>query len=220
MILSLIYGSMQESFPELGLVKQDCTEMSWVQSCLMVYGLPIDKLERLLNRTPINGSYMKRRTDYVQKPIPEEGIEGIIGLYYEPEAAMSSLTIFPDSGINADISESAVPYPHRAGNLYHIYHTAYWKEADAQNPEKYMKWLERAYSYMTPYVSQNPRSAYFNYRDLGLGVNNVEGKTSYEEASIWGKKYFNENFDRLVRVKTEVDPENFFRYEQSIPTLC
>ena len=72
---------------------------------------------------------------------------------------------------------------------------------------------------MTPYVSSSPREAYFNYRDLDLGVNNVIGDTSYEQASIWGKPYYKDNFDRLVRVKTVVDPGNFFKNEQSIPPL-
>lgn len=54
------------------------------------------------------------------------------------------------------------------------------------------------------------------YRDLDLGMNK-KGNTSFVEASAWGVKYFKENFNRLVRVKTEVDPENLFRHEQSIP---
>ncbi|CAL1402757.1 unnamed protein product [Linum trigynum] len=70
---------------------------------------------------------------------------------------------------------------------------------------------------MTPYVSQNPRAAYMKYRDLDIGMNDVEGKTSYREARVWGAKYFKNNFDRLVRVKTVVDPDNLFRNEQSIP---
>ncbi|CAI8617801.1 unnamed protein product [Vicia faba] len=32
-------------------------------------------------------------------------------------------------------------------------------------------------------------------------------------------RYFKGNFNRLVMVKTEVDPSNFFRHEQSIPPL-
>ncbi|EEF46726.1 hypothetical protein RCOM_1379210 [Ricinus communis] len=71
---------------------------------------------------------------------------------------------------------------------------------------------------MTPFVSKNLRSAFLNYRDLDIGVM-TPGKNSYEEGSIYGYKYFNGNFDRLVKVKTAVDPENFFRNEQSIPTL-
>uniref|UniRef100_A0A6N2N443 Berberine/berberine-like domain-containing protein n=1 Tax=Salix viminalis TaxID=40686 RepID=A0A6N2N443_SALVM len=40
--------------------------------------------------------------------------------------------------------------------------------------------------------------------------------TLESQASIWGRKYFKNNFDRLVRVKTAVDPANFFRHEQSL----
>jgi hypothetical protein len=74
------------------------------------------------------------------------------------------------------------------------------------------------YRYMKPYVSMFPRQAYVNYRDLDLGINK-ETNTSFPEASVWGTKYFKDNFYRLVRVKTKVDPDNFFRHEQSIPTL-
>ncbi|GAY33871.1 hypothetical protein CUMW_008460 [Citrus unshiu] len=71
---------------------------------------------------------------------------------------------------------------------------------------------------MTPYVSKNPRGAYINYRDLDVGTNN-QGYTSVEQASVWGNKYFKNNFKRLVHVKTMVDPHDFFRNEQSIPPL-
>ncbi|KAK2644852.1 hypothetical protein Ddye_020047 [Dipteronia dyeriana] len=55
-------------------------------------------------------------------------------------------------------------------------------------------------------------------RDLDLGMNRKD-TTSFIEASVWGAKYFKDNFNRLVRVKTKVDPYNFFRHEQSIPPL-
>ena len=57
------------------------------------------------------------------------------------------------------------------------------------------------------------------YKDLDLGINNHNGKASYQEGRAYGIKYFNGNFDRLVKIKTKVDPGNFFRNEQSIPTL-
>ncbi|RZC58049.1 hypothetical protein C5167_005355 [Papaver somniferum] len=40
---------------------------------------------------------------------------------------------------------------------------------------------------------------------------------AYRKAKVWGTKYFKSNFERLVLVKTEVDPCNFFRSIQSIP---
>jgi hypothetical protein len=71
---------------------------------------------------------------------------------------------------------------------------------------------------MTPFVSKNPRQAFLNYRDLDLGINH-NGKESYLEGRVYGIKYFQENFNRLVKIKTKVDPGNFFRNEQSIPTF-
>ncbi|GLT35667.1 hypothetical protein SLA2020_101000 [Shorea laevis] len=67
---------------------------------------------------------------------------------------------------------------------------------------------------MTPFVSKNPRKAFFPYRDIDNGISKTG---TYEEGKVYGLKYFNQNFERLVDVKTAVDPENFFRNEQSIP---
>ncbi|WMV15526.1 hypothetical protein MTR67_008911 [Solanum verrucosum] len=87
-----------------------------------------------------------------------------------------------------------------------------------ENSKRNIAWNRKLYRYMAKYVSKSPRAAYFNYRDLDLGVNNKRN-TSYEQARVWGVKYFKNNFDRLVKVKTKIDPTNFFRNEQSIPPL-
>ena len=63
---------------------------------------------------------------------------------------------------------------------------------------------------MTPFVSKNPRGAFFNYRDLDLGSNNYNGKNSYAKVKVYGMKYFKNNFNRLVQIKTKVDLDNFF----------
>ncbi|KAH0935291.1 hypothetical protein HID58_012408, partial [Brassica napus] len=39
------------------------------------------------------------------------------------------------------------------------------------------------------------------------------------DSASFGKRKSDYNFDRLVKIKTAVDPDNFFRNEQSIPTL-
>ncbi|CAI0545944.1 unnamed protein product [Linum tenue] len=131
--------------------------------------------------------------------------------------AILALVMIPYGGKMAEIPASSLPFPHRAGNLFLIQYDVFWNEDGAEAEERHVDWIREMYSYMTPYVSQNPRGAYMNYRDLDIGMNAVEGKTSYREARVWGVKYFKSNFDRLVRVKTAVDPENVFRNEQSIP---
>ncbi|KAL6992174.1 cinnamyl-alcohol dehydrogenase [Sarracenia purpurea var. burkii] len=211
---------MQESFPELGLTKEDCTEMSWIESILYFADFPTGQsLDVLLDRTPLTGQYYKAKSDYVKEPIPLTGLEGIWKRLYDEEAKLAVLILSPYGGKMDEIPESAIPFPHRAGNLYKIQHLVYWEEEGKEVSERHIGWIRRLYSYMAPYVSKFPRAAYINYRDLDVGTNNNKGNTSYAQASIWGIKYFKNNFNRLVQVKTMVDPGNFFRNEQSIPAL-
>jgi len=209
---------MQESFPELGLMREDCIEMSWIESTLYFFGFPIgESLDVLLNRTSLTRPRFKAKSDYVQEPIPEVGLEGIWKRFHEKEAESALLILTPYGGRMSEISESAIPFPHRAGNIYQIQHYVYWEEKETAASERHISWIRRFYGYMAPYVSKSPRAAYCNYRDLDIGANNNKGNTSYKRASIWGTKYFKSNFERLVHVKTMVDPANFFENEQSIP---
>ncbi|CAL5213747.1 unnamed protein product [Lathyrus oleraceus] len=206
---------MQEKFPELGLVREDCIEMSWTESVLNHYGFPKgESHEVLLNRTQAAKNIFKVKSDFVRAPIPENGLEGIWPMFHEDGAKDAFVYLFPYGGIMDNISESEIPFPHRYGNLYHIQYSAHWHEVEKMK----FNWIRKLYSYMEPFVSKSPRGAYINYRDLDIGVNNINGYTSYKEASVWGVKYFKNNFKRLAKVKTRVDPLNFFRNEQSIPS--
>ncbi|XVF04142.1 hypothetical protein REPUB_Repub05bG0056500 [Reevesia pubescens] len=211
---------IQDRLPELGLVREDCIEMSWIESILYFGQIQNESLEILLDRefqTPVSAPYFKAKSDYVKEPIPELAWRGLWSRLSEEEAEDSSVTFIAFGGIMNEIPEDAVPYPHRAGNLLDILYNVGWQEQDNINSKRYLSFTRRLYSYMSPYVSKSPREAYVNYRDLDIGTNNIKGNTSYAQASIWGRKYFKNNFDRLVRVKTMVDPGNFFMHEQSIP---
>jgi len=215
---------MEEEFPELGLVREDCTEMSWIESVLYHGGFTSDftsdqPLEVLLSRTHSGVLFFKAKSDYVRDPIPDIGLEGLWPMFYEDEAKSAVLIFTPYGGIMDEISESEIPFPHRAGNIYQIQHLVFWKEEGDEVEKRHINWIRKLYIYMEPFVSKSPRGAYVNYRDLDIGVNNNNGYTSYKKASIWGVKYFKNNFKRLANVKTKVDPLNLFRSEQSIPSL-
>ncbi|KAI3470224.1 hypothetical protein Pfo_026887 [Paulownia fortunei] len=210
---------LEQRFPELGVRKEDCTEVSWIQSNLFYSNYPPEESpEVLTNRTSLTNLYFKAKADYVQKPIPENALEGLWKFFDEEEADMAEIRVAPYGGRMKEISESALPFPHRANNLFKFLYVVYWDEPGEEASERYINWMRRLYAYVTPYVSKFPRAAYVNNRDLDLGVNE-EGNTSYAQASVWGFSYFKNNFNRLVRVKTVVDPSNFFRDEQSIPPL-
>ncbi|XP_059288795.1 tetrahydroberberine oxidase-like [Lycium ferocissimum] len=209
---------MQKSFPELGLVKEDCIEMSWIESIVYFWlprGTPIEALLDW-NTTTNQRGYFKGKSDFVQHPISINGLEGIWKLFNLVGKNSAQLQFSPYGGKMSDISESETPFPHRAGNIFMIHYGVNWEKMESS--KKHLTWIRNLYRYMARYVSKSPRAAYFNYRDLDLGMNN-KGNTSYAQARIWGVKYFKNNFDRLVQVKTKVDPANFFRNEQSIPPL-
>ncbi|KAK1565156.1 hypothetical protein Q3G72_020082 [Acer saccharum] len=212
---------MQESFPELGLTREDCIETSWIRSALHVSSLPpVDTSlvfappELLLQRITAPDSF-EGKADFVNEPIPEIALEELRKRLLEEDDPIIIWT--PYGGMMSKIPEYETPFPHRKGTIFKFHYFTYWQKGD-KNVPKHMNWIRSLYDYMTPYVSKFPRGAYVNYRDLDLGINK-KGNTSVIQASVWGAKYFKGNFQRLVKVKTEVDPGNFFRHEQSIPPL-
>ncbi|XP_010516642.1 PREDICTED: berberine bridge enzyme-like 4 [Camelina sativa] len=202
---------MQKDFPELGLTEKDCTEMSWIKSVMYIAGFPNSAApEALLAGKSLFKNHFKAKSDFVKEPIPVEGLEGLWKRFLEED---SPLTIWnPYGGMMSRISESETPFPHREGTLFKIQWLSTWPDGEASEA-KHMKWIREMYDYMEQYVSQNPRQAYVNYRDLDLGTNK-EGSDARE----WGAKYYKGNFERLVKIKGEFDPDNFFRHEQSVPT--
>lgn len=223
-ILAMFLGNGEElvslldkDFPELGLKKEDVMEMSWIDS--VVWWANYDNGTSpnvLLDRNPDSANFLKRKSDYLQTPISKDGLEWLWKRMIE--LGKTGLVFNPYGGRMSEIASSATPFPHRAGNLFKIQYSMNWEEEGIEIEKNYTTQIRRLYSYMTPFVSKNPRSAFLNYRDLDIGTNNND-KNSYEDGEVYGVKYFNDNFDRLVKVKTAVDPHNFFWNEQSIPTL-
>ncbi|KAI3924940.1 hypothetical protein MKW98_002849 [Papaver atlanticum] len=207
---------MEESFPELGLKRNETTEMKWVESHVYFYarGRPI---ELLWDRDHATKSFLKIKADYVREPISKSGLEAIWRRFVGGDSPAMLWT--PFGGRMNDISEFETPYPHRAGNIYNIMYVGNW--LNETESEKQIDWMRRFYNSMSRYVSKNPRSAYINYKDLDLGVNsnNVSQAVRYVQARSWGTKYFKHNFERLVKVKSMVDPSNFFKNKQSIPPV-
>jgi hypothetical protein len=212
---------MNESFPELGLTREDCTEMAWVQATLFFAGdaaYPFgESLEILPSRTIFPKTYGKGKSDFVRTPISIEGLEGIWERYLRLEVPYVNIFTIPYGGKMNEYSESALPFPNRAGTSYMMFIGVFWDaNTTVAEQNRRLEFLDELYSYLGNHVSVNPRRAYVNYNDLDIGSG-----TTYQEASTtWGVRYFNRNFERLVKIKNVVDPNNFFVHEQSIPHLA
>ncbi|XP_011085610.1 berberine bridge enzyme-like 8 [Sesamum indicum] len=209
---------IKSGFPELGLKKEECKEISWIRSVLYFADYPEGTPETaLLVRKSAFPSASKMKSDYVKTPIPKDGLREALNRM----AASGNIWMQfnPYGGRMGEIPEAEIPFPHRAGNIFKIQYLVIWNEAGGAAVEKSnIENLSKFYQFMTPYVSKNPREAFLNYRDINIGSTD-NGGDAYEKAKVYGIKYFKGNFDRLVQVKTKVDPTNLFRNEQSIPTL-
>lgn len=211
---------MNKNFPELGLKKEDCMEVSWIQSVLYWANFDYNTtaVEILLDRHSDNVNFLKRKSDYVQIPIPKSGLKSIFNKLVE--LGKVGFVFNPYGGRMNELPADATPFPHRAGNLFKIQYSVNWNDDDQKLEQDYMNQSRVLYKFMTNYVSKNPRGAFLNYRDLDIGVMTGTGKNGYNSGKVYGEKYFMGNFMRLVKVKMAVDPDNFFRNEQSIPTLA
>lgn len=208
---------INSSFPELDLKEQNCREMTWLESILFFNnGYSKDEsTDILLERNYTGRAFVKAKSDFVTDPIEEKDLEEIWERFLAGKGVM---ILDPSGGRMSEIPGNNSPYPHRAGNLFMIQYFTSWKNPKSKVAKKRMNWINNLYNFMGPYVSKNPRAAYLNYRDLDLGRNEY-GKESYAAAESWGRTYFKDNFERLAQIKTVVDPENFFKNEQSIPLI-
>ncbi|KAK3133896.1 hypothetical protein QOZ80_6AG0542470 [Eleusine coracana subsp. coracana] len=216
-----LVATMTQHFPELSVTSQDCTEMTWIQSVLYFAFYGTGKpMEMLLDRGTKPERYFKAKSDYLSNPIPSQVWEGAWSWFLKDGAGL--LILDPYGGAMGRVAPDATPFPHRR-ELFNLQYYGFWFDNGTVAAEKHTAWIRGVYEFMEPYVSNNPRGAYVNYRDLDLGVNDVDGEgnsvTKYEGARAWGEKYFKGNFERLAAVKAKLDPGDFFRNEQSIPPL-
>ncbi|MBA0797474.1 hypothetical protein Gohar_008171 [Gossypium harknessii] len=147
---------MQERFPELGLVKEDFIEMTWIESVLFMSGLSNETSEALIdrNRSLLPPSF-KSKSDYVNEPVPEIALQGLWPQLLEVDEASTAVQTFIAYGGMDETSETETPFPHRKGTLYNIHYNIGWQEEENIRSQRYISWMRKLYSYMGPFVSKS-----------------------------------------------------------------
>jgi FAD/FMN-containing dehydrogenase len=142
------------------------------------------------------------KSSYVLSPMSGRGI-ATMASWIERRQRQSSLgsgAIILDSygGAINSVPAGATAFVHRDA-LYSCQFAAYWGGGPGAQSAA-LSWIRGFYAAMRPFVS---RYAYQNYIDPDL--------------TSWKNAYYGSNYDRLVDVKRQVDPDDLFRFRQSIP---
>ncbi|KAG5011644.1 hypothetical protein JHK82_023833 [Glycine max] len=168
---------LEKELPTLGLKKENCIEMSWIESAVWWDSFPNGAHpEALLGRKLNSAKFLKRKSDYVKTPISKDGLEWIWKKMIE--LRQTSMAFNPNDGRMNKISANATAFPHRQGNLFKIEYSVNWEEPGISAEKNFTIQIRRLHSYMTPFVSKNPRRAFLNYRDLDIGINHHDNNSS------------------------------------------
>src|SRR5581483_7980500 len=136
------------------------------------------------------------KSDYARQPLPAAAAAVIsAALYKVPTRGLLLLDSY--GGAINRVPKAATAFVHR-DMLFSFQYLTYWTTPDLAGPNR--KWLADFHTAMRPYVSGE---AYQNYVDRDL--------------TTWRQAYYGSNLPRLVSVKKRYDPQNVFRYAQSIP---
>jgi len=134
--------------------------------------------------------------------LSDASIERLVELFDRfPSAARDgSVVLFGYGGVVNDVPPEATAYVHRSAGFM-MEGNASWHPGDPPSVvEATRAWMQELWAVL---ATDFDGSAYQNFIDPTL--------------EDWQQAYFGDNFERLVAVKTTVDPEDYFHNAQSIP---
>lgn len=136
---------------------------------------------------------------FVYQLLPDAALNIIERFISEPPTSSVSVFFHGLGGAVADVPNQATAYYYRKA-LSNISYFSTWDTPEGAGPG--IRWVESFRKAMQPFT----RGVYVNTPDLSI--------------CNWPKAYYGSNYQRLTRVKAIYDPENIFRYPQSIPPSC
>lgn len=199
--IGLYWGSLPELEALLAPVEQ--VQAAKARSVERM-GFPAAR-EFLAATTP-SGAYQVK-SGFFQGTLPAQGLatmlEGVGTMPGVPSRAQESTgAIFCWGGKVNDLSPDANAFVHRRADFLFKGEALWEAEDDPGLIAANLEWLEGYYVAMQPFLSGG---AYQNFPDRGL--------------ADWQHAYYGENLPRLVEIKRTHDPDNLFRFAQSIPLM-
>ncbi|HEV7464337.1 MAG TPA: FAD-binding oxidoreductase [Methyloceanibacter sp.] len=168
---------------------------------LAVRALPYwDSQEFLSEEGP--PEYSHERSRYIFRPLPPEGARTILDFLrrWPTTHDGAQWKIFLAGGAVAAVPTDATAFVHRKALMLSTIDLSWTPEDDEAAVRANQVWLDEFYAAMRPFTSDE---SFQNFID--------EAETNYLRA------YYGANLERLVEIKRKYDPDNLFRFPQSIP---
>lgn len=141
-------------------------------------------------------SKFKHTGSYVLQALPAPAIRTMIDFMAVAPSSINSIEFQSLAGAVRQIAPQETAYFYREAG-YNLHYKAQWlydRMAEAN-----IRWVENLRQTMLPWTA----GAYVNFPDVLI--------------ADWPRAYYGANWERLKQVKREYDPENVFRFPQSIP---
>lgn len=161
--------------------------------------LPSANPAGVLTRAPFAAT-----SDILDAKLSPAGIAALVAVVEQRQASPvlsgGGVALDASGGAISRVPAGATAYVHR-GALATVQYSANWTASDPSSvAAANRQWLHSAWQSTRPYMSGG---AYVNYADPSL--------------ADWQQAYYGANFARLTQVKAVYDPDDVFRFAQSIP---
>jgi FAD/FMN-containing dehydrogenase len=169
---------------------------------LAEHGPGDDRLEQTSQGLAPRQGHDFSKSEFFGRPLPTEATAMLMKNFFEGRVAGQSreLDFTPWGGAYNRTRADATAFVHRA-ELFLLKHAVVVKpDAPAAERQAARRWLARSWELVRSWGSGR---MYQNFPDPDL-LN-------------WAHAYYGANYDRLARIKARYDPDDFFRFRQSLP---
>ncbi len=150
-------------------------------------------------------SAFTERSLFAPRPINADGLAVFADLLHRRPSTVGpssgSVKVFSWGGAIARLAPSATAFVHRDALALLSVGANWATDEEPSSVRRLLAWVDRFWTSMRPHTSNE---SYQNFIDPALAG--------------WERAYYGSNLERLVAVKRRVDPDDVFRFPQSIPT--
>jgi FAD/FMN-containing dehydrogenase len=142
------------------------------------------------------------KSEFFDEPMPADAIQSLLDTYRadHPPGQYRELEFIPWGGAFRNVAADATAFVHRSPLFQIGHHGIAMAAASDEERTAARDWVRRSFDAVHPAASGK---VYPNYADPDL----VD----------WADAYYGENLPRLKQVKARYDPEDVFRFAQSVP---